>query len=228
MTVTREALARRTRSPEGPPAGASETPPPRSWLWYLGRGAVWGAFALVSLVAVLALVVPLAIGGERYTILGGSMEPAIPLGSLVVVQPREFGDVRVGDVVTFQLESGEAAVVTHRVVGEGRASDGERVLVTRGDANDTADLEPVREPQMRGVLVYSIPLLGWMNVLISGELRAWVLPFASGALLVYAVWMFVSAWRDRARSLGDVPADGEEPASDEPAWTRPNGTRTPE
>lgn len=167
----------------------------------LGRGLAWGALALVGLVAVLVLVVPSVIGAQRYTILGGSMEPAIPLGSLVVVQPREFDDVRVGDVVTFQLESGEAAVATHRVVGEGRLGDGERVLVTQGDANDSADLEPVRAPQIRGVLLYSIPLLGWMNVLISGELRMWVVPLVSGALLLYAVWMFVSAWRDRGRRV---------------------------
>ncbi|WP_396640964.1 signal peptidase I [Microbacterium sp.] len=181
----------------------------------LGRGLAWGAFALVGLAAVLALVVPTVIGAERYTILGSSMEPAIPLGSLVVVQPREFNDVRVGDVVTYQLESGEATVATHRVVGEGLVGDGERVLVTQGDANDTADLEPVREPQLRGVLVYSIPLLGWMNVLISGELRMWVAPVLSGALLLYAVWMFVSAWRDRrsrmaeeqAEDMSEVPAE---------------------
>lgn len=167
----------------------------------LARGAMWGVFALVSLIAAMVLVVPLVIGAERYTILGGSMEPGIPLGSLVVVQPREFDDVRAGDVITFQLESGEAAVATHRVVGEGRLSDGERMLVTQGDANDTADIEPVREPQVRGVLVYSIPVLGWMNVVISGELRMWFVPFAGSALLLYALWMFVSAWRDRTRRL---------------------------
>ncbi|WP_292809951.1 signal peptidase I [Microbacterium sp.] len=177
----------------------------------LGRGLAWGAFGLVALIAALVLVVPVAAGGERYTILGGSMDPAIPLGSLVVVQPREFDEVRVGDVVTFQLESGKSPVATHRVVGEGRAGDGERVLVTQGDANDAADLEPVRAPQLRGVLLYSIPLLGWMNVLISGELRAWVLPLASGALLVYAIWMFVSAWRDRIRRQGEVRTRLEAP-----------------
>lgn len=173
----------------------------------LGRGLAWGSFALVGLAAVLVLVVPSVIGAERYTILGASMEPAIPLGSLVVVQPREFDDIGVGDVITFQLESGEAAVATHRVVGDGRVSTGERVLVSQGDANETADIEPVREPQLRGVLIYSIPLLGWMNVFISGELRMWVVPLASGALLVYAAGMFVSAWRDRRRRMAEEQAE---------------------
>ena len=89
--------------------------------------------------------------------------------------------------------------------------DGERVLVTQGDANDSADIEPVRAPQVRGVLLYSIPLLGWMNVLISGELRMWVVPVISGALLLYAAWMFVSAWRNRLRRVSDgVPEEQPE------------------
>ena len=45
------------------------------------------------------------------------------------VEGFQLDEVRVGDVVTFQLESGKSPVATHRVVGEGRAGDGERVLV---------------------------------------------------------------------------------------------------
>jgi len=117
------------------------------------------------------------------------------------VQPRQIDDVGMGDVITFQLESGESAVATHRVVGEGRTRDGERLLVTQGDVNSTADSAPVQAAQLRGVLIYTVPLLGWMNFLISGELRTWVLAVVSGSLVIYAVWMFVGAWLDRRRRL---------------------------
>jgi len=167
----------------------------------LVRGLGWGALGLVALIAALVFVVPMVIGAQRYTIVSGSMEPGIPVGSLVVVQPRQIDDVGMGDVITFQLESGESAVATHRVVGEGRTGDGERLLVTQGDANSTADSAPVQAAQLRGVLVYTVPLLGWMNFLISGELRTWVLAVVSGSLVIYAVWMFVGAWLDRRRRL---------------------------
>ena len=167
----------------------------------LVRGLGWGALGLVALIAALVFVVPMVIGAQRYTIVSGSMEPGIPVGSLVVVQPRPIDDVGMGDVITFQLESGESAVATHRVVGEGRTGDGERLLVTQGDANSTADSAPVQAAQLRGVLIYTVPLLGWMNFLISGELRTWVLAVVSGSLVIYAVWMFVGAWLDRRRRL---------------------------
>ena len=167
----------------------------------LVRGLGWGALGLVALIAALVFVVPMVIGAQRYTIVSGSMEPGIPVGSLVVVQPRQIDDVGMGDVITFQLESGESAVATHRVVGEGRTGDGERLLVTQGDVNSTADSAPVQAAQLRGVLIYTVPLLGWMNFLISGELRTWVLAVVSGSLVIYAVWMFVGAWLDRRRRL---------------------------
>ena len=180
----------------------------------LVRGLGWGALGLVALIAALVFVVPMVIGAQRYTIVSGSMEPGIPVGSLVVVQPRPIDDVGMGDVITFQLESGESAVATHRVVGEGRTGDGERLLVTQGDVNSTADSAPVQAAQLRGVLIYTVPLLGWMNFLISGELRTWVLAVVSGSLVIYAVWMFVGAWLDRRRRLS---AEATAPARREAA-----------
>ena len=180
----------------------------------LVRGLGWGALGLVALIAALVFVVPMVIGAQRYTIVSGSMEPGIPVGSLVVVQPRPIDDVGMGDVITFQLESGESAVATHRVVGEGRTRDGERLLVTQGDVNSTADSAPVQAAQLRGVLIYTVPLLGWMNFLISGELRTWVLAVVSGSLVIYAVWMFVGAWLDRRRRLS---AEATAPARREAA-----------
>lgn len=161
----------------------------------------WGIFGLMAVVAILTLLVPAVLGLQRYAILGGSMEPAIPLGALVVVQPTNIDDVQAGNVITFQLESGKPAVATHRVVGEGLTGEGERLLVTQGDANDTPDIDLVRAEQVRGVVRYALPLLGWMTVILSGEVRMWLVPLASGALLLYAGWMFISAWRDRRRRL---------------------------
>ena len=47
------------------------------------------------------------------------MEPALPVGSVVVVRPRPVAEIGTGDVVTFLARdsaSGESRVVTHRVV----------------------------------------------------------------------------------------------------------------
>ncbi|MEV7693993.1 signal peptidase I [Microbacterium sp. NPDC089189] len=176
----------------------------RSLGWFVRRGLTWGLFALVAAIAILVVGYPAVTGAERYTITGGSMEPAIPRGSMVVVQSTAIDDIRVGDIVTFQLESGQSAVATHRVVGFG-VHDGDRTLVTRGDANETADAEPVRAVQIRGAVVYALPWLGWMDTVLSSEMRMWSVPILAGALFVYAGWMFVGAWRDRRRRIAAEP-----------------------
>ncbi len=56
-------------------------------------------------------------GATPYTVLTSSMEPEYPPGTLVVVRPVPIEEIGIGDVITYQLESGEPTVVTHRVVG---------------------------------------------------------------------------------------------------------------
>ena len=49
--------------------------------------------------------------------LTSSMEPGLPPGTLVIVKPIDPVDVRIGTVITYQLESGKPTVVTHRDCG---------------------------------------------------------------------------------------------------------------
>jgi signal peptidase I len=171
----------------------------RSLLRYIWRGISYGILGVLVLLAVLILVVPAVTGAERFTIAGGSMEPSIPLGSLVIVRPVAAEEIRVGDVITFQLVSGEPAVATHRVVAVGVAGDGSRTFTTRGDANAAPDADPVIPEQVRGVVQYAIPGIGWINAVLTGELRAWLIPAAAIALFAYAGWMFVRAGLDHRR-----------------------------
>lgn len=80
---------------------------------------------------------------------------------MVVVRPTDLSDIEPGMVVTYQLKSGEAAVVTHRVTQSLLTADGERVFTTQGDANPSADIDPVRGVQIRGTVWYAIPCVGW-------------------------------------------------------------------
>src|SRR6478752_3117022 len=101
-------------------------------LYYIGMGLSWGLLAFVALVAALVIVVPAVTGSTPYTILTSSMEPGLPPGTLVVVKPINPDDIVIGTVVTYQLESGEPTVVTHRVVaiqGE-TVAGGDRQFIT--------------------------------------------------------------------------------------------------
>jgi signal peptidase len=171
----------------------------------IGTGLSFGLLALVVLIAVLVIVVPAVINGRALTVLTSSMEPGYPPGTLVVVAPTAPDDIRIGDVLTYQLDSGKATLVTHRVIEIGTSTaDGTRTFTTKGDNNDIPDADPVQEVQVVGTVLYAIPYLGYVNTAVNGDLRALIVPVIVGGLLVYAVWMVVSSFRDkRKKAQGD-------------------------
>lgn len=181
----------------------------RRTLGWIGQVISW--LVILGVVAVLAaaVVVPRLAGAAPYTVLTGSMKPSYPPGTLVVVKPLPFDEIVVGDVITYQLESGKATVVTHRVTEVNARLDGKTVLTTQGDANNAADPERVEAVQVRGRLWYSVPYLGYVNNALSGGQRQTAVLVVSVALVGYAAFMFVGAIRERRRSrtqpVGEVP-----------------------
>ncbi|MER7797041.1 signal peptidase I [Microbacterium sp. NPDC096154] len=158
-----------------------------------------GVFGLVLLLAGAVVVAPAVVGGVPLTILTGSMTPTYPPGTLVVVKPTPIEQIGVGDVLTFQLESGQPTLVTHRVVSVIADSSGETRFVTQGDANTSPDADPVRPVQIRGTVWYAVPWIGWANQAVNGEARSWLVPAAAAALFAYALWLVLSGIRDRRR-----------------------------
>lgn len=192
--------------PEPEPAAASPAPAQerprrgRTVLTLVGKGLAW----LVILASLLALcggvVAPRVGGATAYTVLSGSMEPDLPQGTLVVIKPASMSDIGIGDVITYQIESGAPEVTTHRVVAVGEHPEFGRILQTKGDANRTPDRDWVREEQVKGKLWYSVRHLGFVNTAISGGQRQWVTYLFVAGLAGYAAFMFVSALRERRRS----------------------------
>src|SRR3546814_9182548 len=70
----------------------------------------------MSAVIVATIVVPFFAGAQRFTILTGSMRPTYNPGSLVVVKPVDPSELGIGTPITYQLESGQPTVVTHRII----------------------------------------------------------------------------------------------------------------
>lgn len=163
----------------------------------IGVGLSAGFLACMTLLALLVIVLPLAVGGSALTVLTGSMEPKLPPGTLVVIRPVSADQIGIGDIITFQLRSGEPAVATHRVVQRIVTDDGTVSFVTKGDANDAADPTPVLPIQVRGKVWYAIPYLGWVNTWLGGSTRAIAVPLVAGLLFAYATWMLVAGLRER-------------------------------
>ncbi|MBW9119588.1 signal peptidase I [Microbacterium trichothecenolyticum] len=190
-----EPSSRRTRR-----ADARRRDEGQSLLHYLAVSLSASILVLLLAVAVAVVGLPAVIGGSAMTVLTQSMEPGLPPGTLVVIRPTPVDEIRVGDVVTYQISSGESAVVSHRVVSKTYA-DGELTFVTKGDNNDAVDPAPVKPVQIRGTLWYSLPLLGWVNNVLNGSNRAIVLAVVAGSLFLYAAVSVGGAVRDRRKKM---------------------------
>ena len=99
-----------------------------------------------------------ALGPIRfYSVLSGSMEPAISVGSMVVVLEAEEEDLVVGDVITIQKSEDDRVLVTHRIIGIDRAAS---LFTTQGDNVDTPDPNPTHYNNIHGRVIFTIPFLG--------------------------------------------------------------------
>lgn len=199
MTVTHTP----TESPEEEPA------PERSVWQYLWTGISGGILALVLGLAMLVVGLPAVIGGMPVTVLSGSMEPSYSPGDLVVVQDTAAEDVRVGEVLTYQLRSDDPTLVTHRVISREMSSQGGIQFITQGDTNSAPDAEPVGNHQVVGTVWYTIPKLGWVNQAISGPTRQWLIPAVAGLLFLYATWNISIGFRHRNRDRNGGPPAGQ-------------------
>lgn len=169
----------------------------------IGAVLSWAVVLATAAVLAAAVVVPRLAGAAPYTVTTGSMRPDMPPGTLVVVKPAAFDELGIGDIVTYQLESGRPAVATHRVVAIGVNGAGERVLQTQGDDNPQPDAGWVREVQVRGEAWYSVPYLGHLNNLLTNSQRQWAVYGVAVALLGYALAMWAGAVRDTRRQKGE-------------------------
>jgi len=196
---------------EESPVSVSPDPPPaperHGWLRRLGAITAWTVAVLMGVLIVGLVVVPRLVGAEPFTVLTGSMRPLMPPGTMIIVRPVEFTDLRVGDVITYQLESGQAAVVTHRIISIDIGDDGPR-LRTQGDANPSADIEPVRAEQVRGKVWYWVPYIGYVTSVGSGDGRANIVRVLGGALIVYAVYAVVMGMVRSRRTQAEASTTG--------------------
>lgn len=119
------------------------------------------AFAAIAAV----LILPVLFGCKSMAVVSGSMEPVIPVGSIVIVKEADADTLEVGDVISYRI-SGDT-MVTHRVV----AIDSENgQLTTKGDANETEDSSPVAFTDIVGKELFHVPLLGYLSIYIKTPL----------------------------------------------------------
>ena len=82
-----------------------------------------GLLAVVLLALAGVLIVPYLMGYTELAVLTGSMQPTLPVGTLIYVKEVEPETLQVGDVVTYRLEGDansdpDGAITFDRLVGK--------------------------------------------------------------------------------------------------------------
>ena len=120
----------------------------------------------------LLLVVPISFEQRAAVVLSGSMEPALPTGSLAFSVPIKPEEVEVGDIIVFSAKEGSDITASHRVVEISSNAEGLSFL-TKGDASENVDPFLIPADYVRGKVVYHIPRLGKMITSAHGYVRTW-------------------------------------------------------
>ena len=120
--------------------------------------------ATIVIVLIILTLVPLTVpklfGIKLYGIMTESMSPQYNVGGVVYVKSVEASSVKIDDVITYRTGRGEESV-THRVIG----IEGDK-FVTKGDANNVEDNNPVPYEKVVGHAMSKLPYAGYVVIYI--------------------------------------------------------------
>ena len=119
---------------------------------------VFGLLLLVALLVLISLL-PIKNNYKLYSVMSGSMEPAIKVGSMIVSQPVEA--YFEGDIITFFNNNSTKDTTTHRIEKIEKDEWLTRYY-TKGDANENIDGKYTTDEKIIGKQLFSIPYLGYL------------------------------------------------------------------
>ena len=93
----------------------------------------------------------------------GSMQPVMNAGDVVIIAKVPADVIKEGDIIQFRKV--EQITVMHRVI-KIQETEGAKFFITKGDANDEADTDPVIPQNVVGKLVLTVPKIGWVAIVI--------------------------------------------------------------
>lgn len=95
-------------------------------------------------------------------IVSGSMIPVIQVGDVIIIKKVPAAEVQTGDIIQFKTEK---IRVAHRVI-DIKNQQNQKLLITKGDNNRSADTDPVLPEQVVGRVIAIIPKVGWPSMIL--------------------------------------------------------------
>ena len=152
------------------------------------------------------LILPAALGWQRYVIVSGSMTGTYDRGSLVLDEVAPVSELRKGDVITYRppAGSGPAGLVTHRIAQITTDKLGQRTFRTNGDANESADPWTFHLPNGEQARVrLGVPYVGFaLAALGKRDLRMLIVGLPAGLIALFSI---AGLWRETGVEPAAVP-----------------------
>ncbi|WP_444240961.1 signal peptidase I [Eshraghiella crossota] len=163
--------------------------------------------AVIAFVAIAFVLIRL-MGWNMFSVDSSSMTPKLPVNSLITVQKIDPQEIKVGDIVTYILNSNNI-LVTHRVV---EIDSAKQTFTTKGDANTSNDSAPVHWGNVVGKVVFCVPGLGTpLRIITAEENRIAVISVIVGLFLLSLFWDILiknkSKKEEYKQSGTDIQAD---------------------
>ena len=106
---------------------------------------------------------------EPKAVATASMYPSINVGDVVLIKKCGINDVKIGDVIEYQLED---QFIIHRITSK-ETKDGEVYIKTKGDNNNSEDANVVTKDQIIGKIIFKVKYIGipsvWLNNMMSSD-----------------------------------------------------------
>ncbi|MFC1653667.1 signal peptidase I [Patescibacteria group bacterium] len=147
----------------------------------IATNIIWGL--LVILIILIGFsTLPIPGNYKLYSVLSGSMEPALRKGSVVIVKPVDYYNLN--DIITMSIPNSKDTV-THRIT-KVETVDNKTLFTTKGDANDVADLKPTEQENIVGRVMFKIPLLGYPMSFTKTKEGLVILVIIPATIIVYS------------------------------------------
>lgn len=148
------------------------------WIKKILQVGTIGGFILAAAVFMLFYRPVLLAGDTHYLVVRtGSMEPTLPVGSVVVIKPADPNKLQKDEIICFELS--ESQSLTHRIIDI--VDDG---FITKGDANKAPDNFIVEKKDIIGKVIFTIPYLGYLNYFVNTPLGFTLLIILPATLII--------------------------------------------
>lgn len=136
--------------------------------------------------------VPSVFGIKPFIVLSGSMESQIHKGDLIFTIEVDPSTIGIDDVIAFR--DAEGTVTTHRVI-DMVEEDGKTFFITKGDNNNTQDLNLVAFEDVEGIYLGRLPGLGSMMDGLSNPTTLVIVIL--GITVIFVIGFSISNKKDR-------------------------------